>query len=209
MSWRSSLPGSLSLGTSRGTSCGARSGARVLCLGAEADRGGAQAQGEPEAKADEAASRKEEAEAEAAGEAKLSLLQLAVEMVEDAAPKAPEATPSGRGARKKEPQSAGQGPSRPKYKGVSRDKRRQAKPWGAYIHVTKDGKRNRKIGIAHFAKEEDAARAYDRVSIAKHGHAKAPTNFPITEYRDEWTELETQGVDEVVACERRRAHRMR
>ena len=99
--------------------------------------------------------------------------------------------------------------SRPKSKGVSRDKRRQAKPGGAYIHVTKDGKKNRKIGIAHFAKEEDAARAYDRVSIAKHGHGKAPTNFPITDYRDEWTELETQGVDEVVACERRRAHRMR
>ena len=201
---------------------GARSGARPpQGLGAEADRGGAQAQGE--AKAAEAPAPKE-AEAEAAGEAKLSLLQLAVEMVEDApekakgkgkakakaaAPEVPEATPSGRGARKKEPQSAGQGPSRPKSKGVSRDKRRQAKPWGAYIHVTKDGKKNRKIGIAHFAKEEDAARAYDRVSIAKHGHGKAPTNFPITDYRDEWTELETQGVDEVVACERRRAHRMR
>ena len=44
-----------------------------------------------------------------------------------------------------------------------------------------DGKR-RNIGIARFAREVDAARAYDRVSIAHRGHAEAKTNFAVAEY---------------------------
>ena len=31
------------------------------------------------------------------------------------------------------------------------------------------------------SQEEDAARTYDRVSIAKLGHANAKTNFPVAE----------------------------
>ena len=58
-----------------------------------------------------------------------------------------------------------------------------AKPWAAQIWVTEDGKR-RRIHIGYFAREEDAARAYDRVSIAKLGHADAKTNFLVAEYRE-------------------------
>ena len=83
-------------------------------------------------------------------------------------------------------------------------KRMKAKPWGAYIHVTEDGKR-RQIHIGIFAREEDAARAYDRVSIAKLGHAEAKTNFPVAEYRAEWEELETLGLDGAVTRERQQA----
>ena len=52
--------------------------------------------------------------------------------------------------------------------------------------------------------EEDAARAFDRVSIAKLGHAEAKTNFPVAEYRAQWAELEALGVDGAVAIERER-----
>ena len=79
-----------------------------------------------------------------------------------------------------------------------------AKPWRAEITVTEDGKR-RHIHIATFAREEDAARAFDRVSIARLGHAKAKTNFPAAEYRAEWAELEALGMDVAVARERQRA----
>merc|ERR1711951_60393 len=68
------------------------------------------------------------------------------------------------------------------------------KPWLAKIRVTEDGK-GRPIHIGTFAREEDAARAYDRVSIAKLGHAEAKTNFPVADYRAEWAELEALGVD--------------
>ena len=77
-------------------------------------------------------------------------------------------------------------------------KGRKAKPWTAQIYVTEDGK-YRRIHIATFAREEDAARAYDRVSIAKLGHAEAKTNFPAAEYRAEWAELEALGVDGAAA----------
>ena len=80
----------------------------------------------------------------------------------------------------------------------------KAKPWQAYITVAEDGKQ-RTIHIGLFAREEDAARAYDRVSIATKGHAKAKTNFPAAEYRAEWAELEALGMDGAVARERRRA----
>ena len=53
--------------------------------------------------------------------------------------------------------------------------------------------------------EEDAARAFDRVSIAKLGHAKAKTNFPVAEYRAEWAELEALGVDGAAALMREHA----
>ena len=82
-------------------------------------------------------------------------------------------------------------------------KRLQAKPWHAEIRVARDGKSTPRT-IANFAREEDAARAYDRVSIAKLGHAEAKTNFPAAEYRAEWAELEALGVDGAVARERRR-----
>ena len=77
----------------------------------------------------------------------------------------------------------------------------KAKPWLAKIGVTEDGK-HRTIHIAHFAREEDAARAFDRVSIAKLGHAKAKTNFPVVKYRAEWAQLEALGVDAAVAAVR-------
>ena len=50
---------------------------------------------------------------------------------------------------------------------------------------------------ACFARE-DAARAYDRVNIAKFGHAEANTNFPAAEYRDEWELLEAVGAAKAV-----------
>ena len=81
-----------------------------------------------------------------------------------------------------------------RFKGVSKYKRAKAKPWQAQIYVTEDGK-GRLIHIGYFSREEDAARAYDRVSIATLGHAKAKTNFPVAEYREEWAELEALGAD--------------
>ena len=83
-------------------------------------------------------------------------------------------------------------------------KNAKAKPWMAQIKVIEDGKRG-SIHIGTFGREEDAARARDRVSIAKLGHAKAKTNFPVAEYRAEWAELEELGLDEAVAWERERA----
>ena len=64
--------------------------------------------------------------------------------------------------------------------------------------------KHRKIHIGTFAREEDAARAWDRVSIAKLGHAKAKTNFNVEQYRAEWAELEALGVDGAAARERQR-----
>ena len=84
----------------------------------------------------------------------------------------------------------------------------QSKPWSAQIGVTEDGK-HRRIHIATFAREEDAARAFDRVSIAKLGHAKAMTNFPVAEYQAEWAELEALGASATVARERQRARKLR
>ena len=112
-----------------------------------------------------------------------------------------EAGPSGRDGAGRRPKR-NRGASR--FRGVSKDKRATAKPWMAQIYVTKGGK-GRLIHIGYFAQEEDAARAFDRVSIAKLGHAKAKTNFPVAEYREEWAELEALGVDGAVARERRRA----
>ena len=59
------------------------------------------------------------------------------------------------------------------------------------------------------AREEDAARAYDRVNIAKLGHAKAKTNFSVAEYRAEWGQLEALGVDGAVALVRKQAALMK
>ena len=91
-----------------------------------------------------------------------------------------------------------------RFRGVTKDKRRKAKPWQAQIQVTEDGK-HRNIHNSTFAREDDAARAYDRVSIAKLGHAKAKTNFPVAEYREEWAELEALGVDGAAALMREHA----
>ena len=71
----------------------------------------------------------------------------------------------------------------------------------AQIQVTENGK-GRRIHIGYFAREEDAARAFDRVSIAKLGHAQAKTNFPVVKYRAEWVQLEALGVEGAVARER-------
>ena len=91
-----------------------------------------------------------------------------------------------------------------RYRGVYKLKGGTAKPWAAKIGVTEDGKR-RQIKIGYFTREEDAARAYDRVSIAKLGHAGAKTNFPAAEYRAEWAEQKALGVEGAVARERERA----
>ena len=94
-----------------------------------------------------------------------------------------EAGPSGRGAGgRQQAGHGGRGASR--FRGVTKMKRLKAKPWMAKIYVTADGK-HRKIHIGTFAREEDAARAWDRVSIAKVGHAQAETNFPVEQYREE------------------------
>merc|ERR1712097_110403 len=90
-----------------------------------------------------------------------------------------------------------------RFRGVTKMKGYQTKPWMAQITVTEDGK-GRNVHIAYFAREEDAARAYDRVNIAKLGHAEAKTNFPAAEYRAEWAELEGLGVEGAVDRERRR-----
>ena len=90
-----------------------------------------------------------------------------------------------------------------RFRGVTKEKKSKIKPWRAHIYVTEDGK-HRKIYIGSFSREEDAARAFDRVSIAKLGHAQAETNFPVAEYRAEWGQLEAQGVEWTVARERRR-----
>ena len=91
-----------------------------------------------------------------------------------------------------------------RFRGVTMDKKAKAKPWHAQIGVTEDGK-HRRIHIGRFAREEDAARACDRASIAKLGHVEAKTNFPVLEYREEWAQLEALSVDGAVARERRRA----
>ena len=116
---------------------------------------------------------------------------------------AAEAGPSGRDAGEgQQAGEAGWGASR--FRGVSKDKKAKAKPWLAQINATEDGK-TRNIFSATFAQEEDAARAFDRVSIAKLGHAKAKTNFPVAQYREEWAELEALGVDGAVALMREHA----
>ena len=95
-----------------------------------------------------------------------------------------------------------------RYRGVSKAHGgKGAKPWAAQINVTEDGK-HRQITIGTFAREEDAARARDRVSIAKIGHVEAETNFSVADYRAEWAELEALGVEGAVARERGRAHRL-
>ena len=92
------------------------------------------------------------------------------------------AGPSGRGAGRQQAGNARRGTSR--FPGVTKAHGgKGAKPWAAQIWVTEDGKR-RRIHIGYFAREEDAARAYDRVSIAKLGHADAKTNFLVAEYRE-------------------------
>ena len=86
------------------------------------------------------------------------------------------------------------------FRGVHKDKNAKAKPWRAYIDITEKGKR-RQIHIGSFAREEDAVRAYDRVSIAYWG-PEAKTNLPVAGYRAEWAELEALGVYGAVALER-------
>ena len=116
---------------------------------------------------------------------------------------AAEARPGGRGAGRQQAGNAGRGASR--FRGVTKAHGgKGAKPWKAKIQVSKGGKL-RQIHIANFAQEEDAARAFDRVSIAKLGHAKAKTNFPAAVYRAEWAELEALGVEGAAALMREQA----
>ena len=91
-----------------------------------------------------------------------------------------------------------------RFRGVRKDKRGKAKPWYAQITVTEDGK-SRLIHIAYFAREDDAARAFDRVNIAKLGHAKAKSNFPVAEYQEEWGQLKALGLEGAVALMREHA----
>ena len=95
-----------------------------------------------------------------------------------------------------------------RFRGVSKaNGGKGPKPWKAKITVTEADK-HRNISIAYFVREEDAARAFDRVSIAKLGHAEAKTNFPVAEYQEEWAQLEALGVDTAVAREKQRAKRL-
>ena len=93
------------------------------------------------------------------------------------------------------------GPASSRFRGVGKIKDKQTKPWVAQIVVTEDGK-YRRIYVGRFAREEDAARAFDRVSIAARGHAEAKTSFPVAEYRAEWARLEALGLEGAVARER-------
>ena len=70
--------------------------------------------------------------------------------------------------------------------------------------TSEEGK-GRQIHISYFAQEEEAARAFDRVNIAKLGHAKAETNFPLADYRADWARLEALGLEGAVAQEREQA----
>ena len=170
-----------------------------------------------EAKGGGGAEVKVEVKAEAAEEVVICKLERAVEAAEGKSAAAgggrkrrregdgaAEAGPSGGGAGgQRLPGNAGRKSSR--FRGVSESNGgRGAKPWRAFIPVTEDGKQ-RQIHFGTFAREEDAARARDRVSIAKLGHAKAKTNFPAAEYRAEWAELEALGVDAAAAREKKRA----
>ena len=65
-----------------------------------------------------------------------------------------------------------------RFQGVGKMKGSRTQPWQAYIDIIEDGKR-RRIHIATFAREEDAACAFERNCITKFGHAKAKTNFPV------------------------------
>ena len=47
-----------------------------------------------------------------------------------------------------------------RFRGVTKFKKARAKPWKAEIYVTEEGKR-RHIYIGSFAREEDAARAFE------------------------------------------------
>ena len=114
-----------------------------------------------------------------------------------------EAGPSGRGAGAQKAGNGGRGSSS-RFRGVYTEKRLKSKPWKAHIQVTEERK-SRRFNIGTFAREEDAARAYDRVNIAAKGHVEAKTNFPVAEYRAEWAELDALGVEGAVARERQRA----
>ena len=114
-----------------------------------------------------------------------------------------EAGPSGREAGGQQAGNSGRGASM--FRGVIKVKGAKAKPWTAY--VTEDGK-GRQIYIGTFAREEDAARAFDRVNIPKLGHAEANTNFPVEEYRAEWAQLEALGAEAAAAREMQRAKRL-
>ena len=81
--------------------------------------------------------------------------------------------------------------------------RNEAKPWRAQIQFRENDK-HRNIYIGTFAREEDAARAFDRVNIAKLGHTEAKTNYPAAEYQAEWAGLEALGVDAAASRERQR-----
>merc|ERR1712091_373193 len=105
---------------------------------------------------------------------------------------------------KPKPKAKPKAPQASRFRGVSKFKRAKAKPWAAQIKVTEDGKQ-RTITIGRFAREEDAACAFDRVNIAKLGHAEAPTNFPVEQYRAKWAELEALGVEGAVALMREHA----
>ena len=124
------------------------------------------------------------------------LLGEALRLLEHRAPA--EAGPGGRGARGRRGKSAS------RFRGVSKaNGGKGAKPWLAAISVKEaEYGKYKKFHIGTFAREEDAARAYDRVSIAKLGRARAKTNFPVAEYRAEWAELEALGVHGAVALER-------
>ena len=130
------------------------------------------------------------------------LLGEALRLLEHRAPA--EAGPGGRRARGRRGKSAS------RFRGVSKaNGGKGAKPWLAAISVKEaEYGKYKKFHIGTFAREEDAARAYDRVSIAKLGHPKAKTNFPVAEYRDAWGQLEALGVDAAAACERQRAQQL-
>ena len=88
------------------------------------------------------------------------------------------------------------------YQGVY--KTAKTMPWAAQIRTSEEGK-GRQIHISYFAQEEEAARAFDRVNIAKLGHAQAETNFPLAVYQADWGQLEALGLEGAVALEREQA----
>eukprot|EP00894_Picocystis_sp_ML_P002171 jgi/Pico_ML_1/52688/g3361.t1 len=65
--------------------------------------------------------------------------------------------------------------------------------------------KGKELYLGAFGTEELAARAYDRAAICIHNHYNATTNFPVTEYKDEWEKLEGMKPEDIMSLLRREA----
>jgi len=65
--------------------------------------------------------------------------------------------------------------------------------------------KGKELYLGAFGTEELAARAYDRAAICIHNHYNATTNFPVTDYKDEWEKLESMKPEDIMSLLRREA----